>query len=172
MFQVKGDRPQWQVIYERLESMNVGDQVKDVDLSALLPGAPEASVRSAFTRAVKEMEDEHKRSFTRVRLVGYRMVDANEHEGLALRHHKKAKRQLKTARRKVVSADRSRLSQEERKRLDAMELNLARQVEMTARLDSRVKAEVQERKAADATLSERVDKLTEQLARLVGTEAA
>jgi hypothetical protein len=165
MFDVKGDRPQWQVIYERLQAMEIGEVVKYADLNALLPDASEASVRSAFTRAVRAMEDEQKRTFANVRLVGYKMVDATEHEGLARRHHKRAKRQLKTAKRKVVSADRSRLSREERARLDAMELNLSRQMEMTSRLEARVKSETQERKAADADLSERVDQLAKLLAK-------
>ncbi len=172
MFEVKGDRPQWQVIYERLQHMQIGDVVKYVDLSAMLPGAPEASVRSAFTRAVRAMEDDRHRTFANVRLVGYKMVDAAEHEGLARRHQKKARRQLKTAKRKVTSADRSRLTREERQRFDAMELNLSRQMEMTSRLEARVKNEAQERKAADATLSERVDRLTELLERHgIGAEA-
>jgi hypothetical protein len=172
MFDVKGDRPQWQVIYERLQQMEIGEVIKYTDLAALLPSAPGVSARSAFARAVRAMEDEHHRTFANVRLVGYKMVDASEHEGIARRHHKRAKRQLKTAKRKVVSADRSRLSREERARLDAMELNLSRQMEMTSRLESRVKNEVQERKAADATLSERVDRLTELLERHgIGSEA-
>jgi hypothetical protein len=135
------------------------------ELSALLPDAPEASVKGAFARAVREMEDEHKRTFDRVRLVGYKMVDANEHERLARRHQRKGYRQIKTAVRKARSSDRTRLTHEERQRLDAVELNLARQVEMTRKLDGRVKAEVQERKAADASLSERVDRLTALLER-------
>ena len=172
MFDIKGDRPQWQVIYERLQQMEIGEVIKYTDLFALLPETPEASIRSAFTRAVRAMEDERHRTFANVRLVGYKMVDAAEHEGLARRHHKRAKRQLKSAKRKVVSADRSRLSREERARLDAMELNLSRQMEMTSRLEARVKTEVQERKAADANLSERVDALAQLLAKHgIGAEA-
>jgi len=165
MFQVKGDRPQWQTVYERLASMRIGDTITYAEMAALLPDAAGGSIRGAFNRAVRQMEDERKRSFTNVRSVGYKMVDANEHEGLARRHHKKAKRQLATARRKAHSADRSLLSREERSRLDAVELNLARQQEMTSRLDARVKTESRERKAADAELSERVDRLTELLER-------
>ncbi len=172
MFEVKGDRPQWQVIYEFLSTMEIGQVVKDADLSALLPEAPESSVKGAFVRAVREMEDEHKRTFDRVRLVGYKMVDAKDHERLARRHQRKGYRQIKTAVRKARSTDRTRLTHEERVRLDAIELNLARQMEMTRKLDAKVKGEVQERKAADASLSERVDKLTELLAKHgIGTEA-
>lgn len=66
-----------------------------------------------------EMENERKRSFARVRGVGYRMVQAVEHGDLARQQHRKAKRRLKAAHRKAHSADRSLLTQEERQRIDA-----------------------------------------------------
>lgn len=172
MFDVKGDRPQWRTIYEHLAALHPGDVVKDAELRGLLPDAPEASVRSAFSRAVREAEAELSRSFCRVRLVGYRMVAANEHERLARGHHKRAKRQLRTAKRKASSADRSLLTREERARIDGVELNLARQIEMTARLESRVSRVEDELKAArrqqsseSAELSDRVDKLASLLER-------
>lgn len=172
MFEVKGDRPQWQVIYDYLSTMAVGDVVKDEELAALLPDAAEGSVGTAYRRAVRQVEDDLKRTFTRVRTVGYRMVDANEHEGLARGHHKRAKRQLKTAKRKAVSADRSRLTREERARLDAVELNLSRQIEMTNRLTARVdkvendlKAARRELRVDSAHLADRVDQLAALLER-------
>lgn len=172
LFETRGDRAQWLVIFEAIAQMQPGDVIKDVDLFALLPDAPEASVRSAFMRAMKEAEAELSRSFCRVRTVGYRMVAANEHEGLARGHHRRAKRQLKTARRKATSADRSLLTREERARIDAVELNLSRQIEMTARLESRMARVEDELKAArrqqsseSAELSERVDKLASLLER-------
>lgn len=170
MFQIKGDRAQWQIVYDRLAGMSIGDVVKDEELASLLPDAPEGSVASAYRRAVRQVEDDLKRTFTRVRTVGYRMVDANEHEGLARGHHKRAKRQLKSAKRKATSADRSRLSREERARLDAVELNLSRQIEMTSRLSARVekvesdlKAARREQQTDAAYLVQRVDKLAELL---------
>jgi hypothetical protein len=160
------------VLYEAVVDLKPGDVIKDAELLALLPDAPEASVRSAFTRAVKEAELELSRSFCRVRLVGYRMVAANEHERLARGHHKRAKGQLRTAKRKATSADRSLLTREERARIDAVELNLSRQIEMTARLESRVARVEDELKAArrqqstdSAELSQRVDKLADLLER-------
>lgn len=172
MFDVLGDRPQWKTIYDHLAGMNPGDVVSDEELCALLPDAPIASVRSAFTRAVRETESELKRSFCRVRTVGYKMVEAAEHERLARGHHKRAKRQLKSAKRKASSADRSRLTREERAKIDAIELNLSRQIEMTARLESRVTRVETELKAArrqqstdSAELADRVDRLAALLER-------
>lgn len=164
-FQPKADRSQWQIVFERLSKMGVGDTITHGQLDALLPDAGEGSVKSAFYRAVTECEMELHRTFASVRGIGYRMVEAREHERLAKDHHRRARRQLKRSQRKVTSADRSQLTREERARLDAVELQLARQVELTSRLDAKVKAESRERKAADAELSERVDKLTALLER-------
>lgn len=165
MFEVKGDRAQWRVLYERIAGMQIGEVVKDSDLFALLPDAPEGSVRSAFRRAVREAEDELSRTFDRVRLVGYKMVDAIEHERIARQHHKRSRRQLRTAERKVHSADRSRLTQEDRQRFDRIEMNLARQREMLSRLEAKVQRETRERKTDTANLSERVDRITKLLER-------
>lgn len=179
MFEIKGDRPQWQVIYQHISAMNPGDVIKYDELAGLLPDAPEGSVRPAFYRAVRECETENKRSFCNVRGVGYRMVDANEHERLARTHHKRAKRQLKSGKRKASAADRSRMTREERSRIDAVELNLSRQIEMTSRLTSRVekvesdlKAARREQRTDTAALSERVDQLAGLLAKHGITENA
>lgn len=137
MFAPKGTTAQWEVIYARLAEMSIGDEVKDAELFALLPDAPEASVRSAFHRAVRQVEDDMRRTFARIRNVGYTMVEASEHERLARRQHKFAKRRLKAATRKLHSADRALLSPEQRRRFDALEDHLARQAEMIRRLDER-----------------------------------
>lgn len=179
MFEIKGDRAQWQTIFEHISTMNIGDVIKHDELASLLPDAPEPSIRSAFYRAVQECETDLKRTFTNVRGVGFKMAAANEHERLARGHHKRAKRQLKRAKRKAVAADRSLLTREERTRIDAVELNLARQIEMTNRLESRVakvetdlKAARREQRTDSAVLAERVDKLADLLAKHGITEPA
>lgn len=168
MFEVKGERPQWETIYGRLATMQIGEVIKDDELAALIPDAPEGSIRSAFYRAVKQVEDDHKRTFDRVRTVGYRMVEASEHEGLARRQHKKAKRRMATAVRKAHSADRSRLTPDQRRRLDAVEDHLARQAEMIRRLDERVEKNEQRTARTEKDqlkLADRVDALAGLLAR-------
>ena len=170
MFEVKGERAQWRVLYDRLAAMDVGDVIKDDELAGLLPDAAEGSIRSAFYRAQRETEDRHKRTFARVRTVGYRMVEAIEHEDLARGHHKRARRQLRSAWRKAHSADRAKLSQQERQRLDQIEMNLAQQREMTSKLETKVHAEIRERKAGEAQLSDRVDQLTKLVKRLTDSE--
>lgn len=172
MFETKADRAQWRIVYDALVRMNIGDTIRDEEIVALIPDAAEGSVRGAFYRAMTEMETERKRSFARVRGVGYRMVQAIEHADLARGQHRKAKRRLKAAHRKAHSADRSLLTQEERQRLDALEINLSRQRDMIARLNGRVekldatlKDARREQKSDAANLAERVDRLAELLAR-------
>ena len=169
MFEVKGSRPQWRMVYERLETMRIGDTIDDDELAALVPNAAsKASITVAFWRAVKEMENEHKRSFARIRKVGYRMVEAYEHEMLARQQHTKAKRRLTTAVRKAHSADRTLLTLDERQRIDAIEDTLGRQKQWIQRLETR-QAKTEERVAPtekdSATLSDRLDKRTDLLGR-------
>lgn len=171
MFEARGDRPQWQTVYDTLSAMGIGDVIKDAELAGLLPDAPEGSVRSAFYRAVKQLEEDRQRTFTRVRCVGYRMVHAREHEALARGQHRKARRRLAAAHRKAHAADRALLTREERQRLDAIEINLAQQSDMIRRLDRGLKVERQERKAETAGLAEKVDQLAALLARHGITDA-
>lgn len=140
MFETKYDRPMWRIVYEHAVTLNVGDILTYDKLAELLPDASEQTRRGALARAVKQIEDDKQRTLANVRLVGYRVVEAKEHEGLARSHHKRSKRQLVKAARKVCSADRSKLSEADKRRFDALELNLTAQLQMIRRLDDRVTA--------------------------------
>jgi uncharacterized coiled-coil protein SlyX len=171
VFEVKGDKAQWVTVYEYLSTLQINQVVKDQELFALLPDAPEASVYGAFRRAMREMETGHQRTFDRVRTVGYRMVHPRETERLARGQQTKAKRRLKSAQDKAHSADRSMLDHAEKQRIDALELNLAQQRDMIRRLDKGLKVERLERKAETADLTERMDALAALLAKHGITES-
>jgi hypothetical protein len=166
VFEVKGDEAQWKVIFARLSTMDIDQVVKDGELTSLLPDAPEGSVRGATYRAIKQIELDLSRSFTRVRNVGYRMVHAREHENLARDQHMKARRRVKAGQRKAHAADRALLTREERQRIDALELNMAQQADMLKRLDRGLKTERLERKAETAELAEQMAAMQEQLRQL------
>jgi hypothetical protein len=159
----------WQLLFAHMSTMDIGETVTDDELMALLPaGATLGSMRAAFAKALKRVEEECSRSFDRVRLVGYRMVEPSEHENLARRQHRFAKRRLSSAHRKASSADRALLNNDERRRIDAIELNLARQQDMIHRLEARQRR-TDERVATTekdtSVLSDRVDRLMETLRR-------
>lgn len=137
MFRSKETRAQWQVIYDHLQLMKIEDVVSDETLRGLLPGTPWTSVRGAFHRAAKEMLVEHLRAFDRVRKVGYRMVESREQERLALSQHRKATRRTKAAKSLATNVDPERLTQDERRRLSAIEDHLVKQADMMARLSRR-----------------------------------
>lgn len=167
-----GDRPLWALIVDHLDTMQVGDIVTDDQLEKLLPDG--ASWRTAFLRAVTHIEDNRRRTFDRVRTVGYRMVEAVEHDRLARGQHRKSRRAMHRAFRKAHSADRSRMTLDERRRMDDLELHIAAHESMIRRLDRKVAQETRERKAETASLSEKVDALTELLRRhgIVAEEGA
>lgn len=137
MFDVKGAEAQWKTIFGYISSMEIGDEVKYDQLYALLPDAPEGSVKGAIYRAIRQAEEDLSRTLACIRGVGFRMVEAREHEALARGQHLRAKRRLRAARSKLHSADRSRLTPDERRRFDALEDHLARQASMIRRLDER-----------------------------------
>lgn len=176
LFEPKNGVAQWRTVYEQLITMNVEDVITDETLTSLLSDAAEGSIKPAFHRAVREMETERSRSFIRVRNVGYRMVEAREHEGLAQDQHRKARRRLKAAGRKLISADRSRLTADEKARFTALEIHVSQQQDMLRRLSVKQTElqKVQVKTSGDvAELSGKVDRLTSLLNRHgIGVDAA
>lgn len=140
LFTPKGAVAQWRTVYEHLITLSVGDVITHEQLAGLIPEAAESSIRQAFYRAVKELEDENSRTFASVRGVGYRMAEAREHEGLAQNHHRRSRRQLGRARRKLISADRSRLTADEKSRFTALEVHVSQQQAMLRRLSAKQQA--------------------------------
>lgn len=167
-FTPKGAVAQWRTVYEHLITLSVGDVITHEQLAGLIPEAAESSIRQAFYRAVKELEDENSRTFASVRGVGYRMAEAREHEGLAQNHHRRSRRQLGRARRKLISADRSRLTADEKSRFTALEVHVSQQQAMLRRLSAKQQAmqTVQVQTNADVVeVKEQVSKLAALLER-------
>jgi len=136
MFETKGDTAEWQMVYDVLETMEIDDLISYDRLSEIL-GRDFLADRGPIYRATRELEIERKRTMANVVNEGYRMVNANEHEGLASHHHRKSRRQMRRSVQRASSADRNLLSADERKRIDQIELNASRQLSMIKRLDAR-----------------------------------
>ncbi len=166
-FQTKGDRPEWQIVYDHLRTLNVGDTVTYATLDRLL-GRDFTPDRSPIYRATKQLEADDRRTLANVPNVGYRVVTAVEHEDLARHHHKKSRRQMKRALRRIQSADRSQLDADQIRRFDAVELTLSRHADAIRRLDARVAKTEQAIQAAagdQAATAAQVEKLTAALQR-------
>ena len=164
MFEPKGEKPEWEMLYDFLKQVGKGEVVEYQQLSNAL-GRDLLKSRTPIYKAMQRLEAQDNRSLANVPGVGYRITTAQEHEGLARSHHLRSRRQLKKSHSKIKSADRTELSREERQRFDALEMAVKQQADMLRRLESRV-TRVEERQEVqqDAT-SEKLDKLTEALKR-------
>jgi hypothetical protein len=137
LFQPVGEKPQWQMIYDGLTGLDIGDVITYERLADLLGVDDFRLHRGAWTKAANRWGSEHKRAFAPVRNVGYRVVNATEHELLARGHHRKSKRSLTRGRRMLETADRSLLSEEDRHRFDQLEQTISRHSDLIRRLDAR-----------------------------------
>lgn len=171
LFTPKGTVAEWRMVYEKTVAMNEGDVITYDELSELLERDFLAD-RNPIYRATQEMEESDHRTLSCVRGVGYRIAAANEHERLARGHHKRSRKQLRKAVSKAASADRSKLTPDERQRIESLEMNLRQHADMIRRLDQRTSQQADELKALRrekdgdvAQLSERVDRLADLLAR-------
>lgn len=137
-FQPLGAEARWRPVYRHLSTLSIGD-VLDYSLLCELAGTgTDLSVaRGEVYRAIQELEDQHHRTAANVRGVGYRVVDAPEHEWIAESHRRRSGRQLGKARRKYRSADRARLTPELRERFEQHELRLGQVEAMIRRLHKR-----------------------------------
>lgn len=137
-FEIKGDEPQWQTIYDLLASKPHGGIVTYAELSEAI-GKDIRLGRSAIYKAHNELLKRNMRAIEVVTNVGYRVVESNEQDRLAKGQHKKARRRIKQGVRLIHHANRSRLTPEERTRFDAMELTMSQHSEAIRRLETRQK---------------------------------
>ena len=170
-FTPKGDVAEWRMLYDRIRSLDIGGILTYEDMDEIL-GRDFKEDRGPIYRCAKELEDNDHRTLAAVRNVGYRIVEPREHAQLATHHHRKSRRQLGKAVGKAASADRSKLTADERQRIDGLEMSLRRHADMIRRLDERTAKQADELKALRrekdgdvASLSERVDRLASLLER-------
>lgn len=117
MFETKGEQPEWRLLYDVIAARQIGDVVTYDDLGKAL-GRDFLENRTPIFRAIKELEETHKRTFVNERGVGYRMIEPTEHKKASLAHAKRSTRQLKKAVAKLDSADRSLLGPDDARYFD------------------------------------------------------
>jgi chaperonin cofactor prefoldin len=166
-FEPKGAEAEWRPVYRAVKKLKTDGIITYAELEELL-GHQVSTDRSAIYRAIRELEKIDKRTMEVVPRVGYRVVEAREHERLARVHQKRSRRQLGRSLRKVRSADRRHLTAEEAARLDDLEGRFSRLESMVRRLDDRQKVtenrqDKVERESAD--LAAQFQKLQDSLAR-------
>lgn len=162
------DNPKWRTVYDLLLPLDVDDVLTYATLNEALDVEDFRTNRSPLYKAAQMWGAAKQRALEPVPNVGYRVVQAREHEGLARRQHKKSRRALSRGRTLLRNADRSQLNPDEVARFDSMEHTLARHEDMIRRLDSRqsrTERLLNETRQAGADTEAKVRELEERLRR-------
>lgn len=113
----------WRRIYALLVVLDIGDVITYEALEAVVPNF--RRTRTAYQRALKELENVNHRSLRNVRGEGYVVIHPDEHIGEVVNYGRRADTAVHTGRRKAKSADRNLLNHEIGRRLDSMDNQLA-----------------------------------------------
>jgi hypothetical protein len=142
-FEIKNEIAEWEMLVNGLiketNHLKAGEIITYDKISEII-GRPFKDSRTPIYRALRELQECHKRSLINVPNTGYRIPTAPEHEGLVKKRLGRAKRQTKKAFLESTSADRSFLSYYEAKRHSDMELNMQMLMDMEKRVNKRLRA--------------------------------
>lgn len=171
-FQPLGERARWLAIYDLLKAAETNDIVTYVamgDVLGLDPDKERLAIQGAMRRAAKEHEVVDKRAVVAVSNHGYRVVEAQEHLGLARRQQVRSNRALVRGHSKAVNVDLSQIEPETRKALDMVAQVIGMQLDFNRRAESKLAAHDKAirslTEATERTESERQE-ILDRLARL------
>lgn len=115
MFKPKNEKPAWQLIYDAICDLPVGEVISLDKLSEIIDGDI-ARYRSCIYRARKELAKTNKKYLVVERGVGYRLVDGVLQLNHAENRHESAERQIKMANFEAVNIDVKKMTLAERQR--------------------------------------------------------
>lgn len=166
----------WHSLYEKISTMNVDEVLGYNDIIALLgfdANTEINSVRTYMYKAIQVLERNQQRTMECVRGVGYRVIAANEHPRVVAGYMRSMRSKGKKALSKATNVRLDELTQEERRSLADMQLQLSKHEEMLRRLDGRVsvtekltKDVWRESKESNAAMAERLAVLEDRIAQL------
>ncbi len=171
IFAPKGVKPQWELVYDIFKPL-AEDEVLTYEEAQVKLGWDLRANRSPLYKAMRQMEENDHRTLAPVPGVGYRIARPTEHETLGRKHHRRARRQLRSSVSKFRSADRAKIPKEQADRLDRLELTTKRVEESVRKLDERQKhiekvvtEHRQEALEGIENVNDRVEKMREALRR-------
>lgn len=134
-FEPVADRARWEIVYDHLAGLDIGDIVTYDELFDALDVRRREQVRTPVRKAAEKWGRERHRALVPVPTVGYKVASIGEHELLVRGQHRRSKRALSRGRTYAEIADRSLMTPQDRERFDGMERTIARQEDMIRRLD-------------------------------------
>ena len=164
-FMPKGEIPEWQKIFQYLESVEVGDVITFEELDEWLERDFRVN-RNPLYPAIRNLEREHQRTLLPVAGKGYRVAAATEHADIARGKHQRARKQMRRSVEVLESTDRSQLTNEQIARTDRLE-ELYRRQEESLRKQQRQLDRLERRgEATEAKVVEMTSSIDELVARL------
>lgn len=139
-FQPKGDKAQWEKIFDLVVDLPPGTVVTFAQLRKVL-GYDISQVgrsRGPVHKASEHLLAEKKRALMPERGKGYRVAKASEHEGLARKEQRSARKKVASAVALTVNVDRNELTDEQRASIDAFAQVVAAQAVMLSRQSIRI----------------------------------
>jgi hypothetical protein len=159
-----GERARWRVVYDLLTATETNGIVSYAEMAealALDADKDRALICSTMGRAAREHEQLDHRAVQSVPNVGYRVVEPQEHLGLARRHQKRSRRSLVRAHSKAVNVDMSKIEPNARRALELVGLVISQQLDFNQRTEQKLKAHAETiavlTQAVERTEAERED---------------
>lgn len=139
-FEPKGDRPQWESVYDLAKNAKPSTVLTFAELSEVLgyDVSAQGASRTPILRASERLLESENKVLHSVRGVGYRVAEPSEQEGLARGRQKRARKQIAKGVALVVNVDRNALTAEQRNSVDALCQVLTAQNAMLRRHDRRI----------------------------------
>lgn len=136
-FEPVGAEARWRSVYQLAAGQPV-DTILTYEQLDKATGSDIREQRDPVAKAARMLERDQRRTLVVVRNQGYRIAAADEHEGLARKRQRRARKQVSTGLSILRGTRRSELEPEAAKRIDAYELTLSAHEDMLRRLDRRV----------------------------------
>ena len=116
MFKPKKDRALWEMAYEHVQDMSVGDVITYDEFSEFID-QDILKCRTVVYKLAKEMLKKQKRTLKSVRNVGYRIIDKLEIMNKAEERQERAEKQIKVGNFEINHIDTVKLTVEEKTKL-------------------------------------------------------
>lgn len=139
-FEPVGERARWEVVYELLIPLTVGE-VLTYDVMGEALGLDTRSrrhlVQEALRRAAKEYLVRDKRDLKVVPNLGYRVIDPAAQMEVARSHQRKARRSLKRGHSHVVNVDFRDVAPEDRQAIELLSRAIGMQIDFNRRFEAK-----------------------------------
>lgn len=170
-FEALGDKSRRALLVDLVADIDEDVVIPYEDIAAAIEVDEDdrATCQGAVNAAKRSIEKTHSKALVAVPNVGYRVVRASEHLGLAQSHQSRGRRQLTRAKSKVVHVDMSKLTEGERAAVSLAATSLGLQMDYMRRNDlrsSRLEAAVTTVMETTERSEQEISELRERLSRL------